>query len=109
MFETGFLSNEDCNYVTVDWGRFTESLNYPKAVASVRAVGTWTGNFIRFLASNGASLRKMHVVGFSLGAHVAGYAGAMVAGRVGRITGEMLICMVSSKPNNELCNTCFPK
>jgi len=35
-----------------------------------------------------AAFRDMHIIGHSLGAHIAGYAGKRVAG-TGRITGEL--------------------
>jgi hepatic triacylglycerol lipase len=38
-------------------------------------VGQKTANFIKFLITNGVPMGKIHVVGFSLGAHVAGYCG----------------------------------
>ena len=43
--------------------------------------------FLAFLVSEGASFDKFHVLGASLGAHVAGYVGHFTDGRIARITG----------------------
>ena len=53
-------------------------------------VGILVGQFIDFLISRGATYSQFHVIGFSLGAHVAGLAGATVTGTLPRITGTLI-------------------
>ena len=50
-------------------------------------MGKYVAEFITFLISEGASYDKFHILGASLGAHVAGYVGYYTKGKVARITG----------------------
>ncbi|KAJ3611905.1 hypothetical protein NHX12_021918 [Muraenolepis orangiensis] len=59
---------EDLNVIVVDWNHGAANLNY-------------------FTAEEGASLGAVHLVGVSLGAHLAGFVGANLKGKIGRITG----------------------
>ncbi|EFX89464.1 hypothetical protein DAPPUDRAFT_303061 [Daphnia pulex] len=85
--KNAFLNHEDCNFIAVDWETMANNANYYASAADTLPVGILTGQFIDFLISQGVTYSKLHVIGFSLGAHVAGNAGATVAGTLPRITG----------------------
>jgi len=82
-----YLLREDCNFISVDWASLATFPFYIRAVTYSTLVGEQTGNLINFLVEQGADLKDFHVIGFSLGAHVAGKAGATVNGVLPRITG----------------------
>lgn len=73
--------------ICVDWEKGALLPNYVKAAANTRLVGKQLALLIKGLVeNNGLSLRNLHLIGFSLGAHIAGFAGAEL-GNVSRITG----------------------
>jgi len=74
----------------VDWGPGSAVPNYVRAAANTRLVGRQLAKLIRSL---NVPLEKVHLIGFSLGAHVAGFAGAEL-GNVSRITGKSNISHV---------------
>lgn len=56
-------------------------------------VGRYLARFIKFLNEMDVSMQRMHVIGFSLGAEVAGFAGKSLKEwnlRLPRITGKHL-------------------
>lgn len=72
----------------MDWSRLASS-GYITAVAGVPAVGRGLGQFLNFLNGfTGVSFKNMHLIGFSLGAHIVGIAGRELNGAVARITGK---------------------
>ncbi|XP_033628973.1 lipase member I-like [Asterias rubens] len=80
------LQKEDLNVVLVDWGSGARDL-YGQAVQNIRVVGRVVAKFAQFLNTEaGTTFANMHLIGFSLGAHIAGYAGAYQPG-IGRISG----------------------
>ncbi|KAL4717360.1 hypothetical protein ACJJTC_017247 [Scirpophaga incertulas] len=82
-----YLNKEDVNVIILDWKPLARR-NYVTSVRGVPNVGQALGKFIAFLSSTtGASYSTMHLVGFSLGAHVVGNAGRQLEGKVARITG----------------------
>ncbi|XP_023226343.1 pancreatic lipase-related protein 2-like [Centruroides sculpturatus] len=81
-----FLSNGDFNVILVDWplGSF---LFFRQAVANCQVVGAEIAFLIRRLQEiNGVRPESFHILGHSLGAHIAGYAGKRIKS-LGRITG----------------------
>lgn len=73
--------------ITVDWGNGS-GFPYSEAAANTRVVGAETARLIRYLNTrHGADLDRFHLIGHSLGAHIAGYAGHRVPG-LARITGK---------------------
>ncbi|CAG9566037.1 unnamed protein product [Danaus chrysippus] len=82
-----FLGKSDVNVIVLDWRRLAIS-TYPTAVAGVPDVGKGLGRFLNFLNRvTGAPFNRMHLIGFSLGAHLVGNAGRELGGRVARVTG----------------------
>jgi pimeloyl-ACP methyl ester carboxylesterase len=80
------LSADDINVITVDWSKGNGPL-YHQAVANARVVGAEIARLINEMVKNvNANAVSFHIIGHSLGAHVASYAGERVKG-LGRITG----------------------
>ncbi|XP_054931339.1 pancreatic lipase-related protein 2-like isoform X2 [Dermacentor andersoni] len=76
----------DYNVITVDW-RGGNGLPYAQATANTRLVGAEIAVMIEKLQKVfKANVSTFHIMGHSLGAHVAGYAGERIPG-LGRITG----------------------
>uniref|UniRef100_A0A8C5X5M2 triacylglycerol lipase n=1 Tax=Malurus cyaneus samueli TaxID=2593467 RepID=A0A8C5X5M2_9PASS len=89
MFETWLDSlvsalqerEKDANVVVVDWLSLAHQL-YTDAVNNTQIVGKTIARLLDWL-----QLENVHLIGYSLGAHVAGFAGNHVHGTIGRITG----------------------
>ncbi|XP_034665232.1 phospholipase A1-like [Drosophila subobscura] len=73
-----WLSKGDYNVIVVNWDR-AQSIDYASSVLAVPAAGEKVGEMINYLHEHhGLSLDSLEVIGHSLGAHVAGYAGKKV-------------------------------
>lgn len=81
------LQNNDINVFLIDWNKIASNL-YLVAYKAVPEVGQLLGTLIRNLVNNNKlDLNKASIVGHSLGAHVAGLAGAELNGRISNIVG----------------------
>nr|XP_009666194.1 PREDICTED: lipase member I isoform X2 [Struthio camelus australis] len=85
--KTLLLTSEDINLIIVDWNRGATTLNYNTAVENTKKVAKILKNYVDQMLADGASLDSMHMIGVSLGAHIAGFVGKKYNGKLGRITG----------------------
>ena len=108
------LNRTDSNVILVDWSRGARDggslLEFPQASGNAQLVGAQTAELIKFLISNAPGSsgstdlgKRFYIVGFSLGAHVAGYAGNGGIS-LGRITGNAM--KRGSEINNPFSNSC---
>lgn len=88
----GLLNKVDCNVILAHWSKGSLP-PYVQASGNTRLVGSMIAELIKFLISRTqGSVDLFHVVGFSLGAQIAGYTGRRLgeAGlTLGRITGNV--------------------
>ena len=76
------------NVIVVDWKNGAREVNYYQAAANIRVVGAQVSQLLEiFKRVYNIDPASVHVIGHSLGAHAAGYAGEYLEG-IGRITGK---------------------
>jgi len=76
------VSKENVNVIIIDW-RGGSLPMYSQAAANTRLVGLEVARLVKTLKIDP---KKVHIIGHSLGAHIAGYAGEKIKG-LGRISG----------------------
>ncbi|KAK3855350.1 hypothetical protein Pcinc_038251 [Petrolisthes cinctipes] len=84
-----YLRYDDLNVVVLDW-LAGSGPPYTQAVANIRLIGAMLGYFLLGIQAAGVDLKRVHVVGHSLGAQMAGYTGhylSLHGATLGRITG----------------------
>lgn len=79
----------DFNVLFIDWSEGSRTINYIAAAGRVPTVGQFTASYLDFLHENSLlNFQRLSVVGFSLGAHIAGMVGKNTRrGRVQYILG----------------------
>uniref|UniRef100_W8CDP0 Pancreatic triacylglycerol lipase n=1 Tax=Ceratitis capitata TaxID=7213 RepID=W8CDP0_CERCA len=100
-----WLARGKYNVIVVDWAR-ARSVDYASSVAALSKTGKKVASMINYLNENhGMKLDEVEVIGHSLGAHVAGYAGkGTKAGLLHAIVGlDPALPLISwKKPNKRL-------
>ncbi|KAL1116739.1 hypothetical protein AAG570_005211 [Ranatra chinensis] len=85
------LKIEDSNVIVVDWEKGAQGPSYIVSAANTQLIGRQLALLIMDAINMGVPPEMIHVIGFSLGAHIAGYAGRAVRQamdvQLGRITG----------------------
>lgn len=78
----------DVNVICVDWSNGANLPNYVRAAVNTRLVGRQVAQLVNAINNAvGSNNSDFHLIGFSLGAHVAGFAGSELR-NLSRITGE---------------------
>lgn len=78
--------------MAVDWGTGARGPQYATAAANTELIGRQTGLLLLRIIKNGMDPKMIHLIGFSLGAHVAGSASEVLKTNgylLGRITGNL--------------------
>ncbi|XP_055298643.1 uncharacterized protein LOC129566587 isoform X2 [Sitodiplosis mosellana] len=84
---TALMAVEDCIVICVDWEAGASLPNYVRAAANTRLIGKQLSFLMKNLQEHKKlDLNRVHIIGFSLGAHVSGFAGSELPG-LRRITG----------------------
>ncbi|XP_037530601.1 lipoprotein lipase [Nematolebias whitei] len=82
-----YARERTANVIVVDWLSSAQN-HYVIAAQNTKAVGQKVASFIDWIEeTTNMPLDNIHLIGYSLGAHVAGVAGSHATNKVGRITG----------------------
>ncbi|CAG9829545.1 unnamed protein product [Diabrotica balteata] len=90
IITNSYLKMYDCNVILMDWHMGARGPHYPVAAANTELVGRQLGILLTNMVKKGLDPRSIHLIGFSLGAHVSGTASESLKDKgylLGRITG----------------------
>lgn len=96
-----YLDRGNYNLFFVDWSELARAPCYPSAAHNTKHAGQCIGQLINRIRDGGTE--NIHIIGFSLGAHVAGFAANHASGfQVPRITGIFNIGDVVNISHNRI-------
>ncbi|CAG7723477.1 unnamed protein product [Allacma fusca] len=79
--------DEDINIILIDWKKLATSPWYTIAAPATKLVGVTAANLLKFLMQEGlVTIDNIHIIGHSLGSHVAGNIGHELEGKCPRVT-----------------------
>ncbi|KAK3932384.1 Lipase member I [Frankliniella fusca] len=87
LIRDALLFKQNVTVVAVQWANLARGPWYDVAVANTLSVAQHLYRFLLKVEESGLDLMRVHIIGFSLGAHAAGITGSMLEQRLGRITG----------------------
>ncbi|KRT83183.1 hydrolase [Oryctes borbonicus] len=85
-----YLKIYDYNIISMDWSTAAKGPQYAQAAANTQVVGRQLGLLLEQMINLGLNPDNIHLIGFSLGAHVAACASEILKDKrilIGRITG----------------------
>jgi len=97
--------------ILVNWQKAARG-QYARAVSNAELVGRLVGKALLSMVTLGTKPSDVHVIGFSLGAQVAGFIGETLKSsglKLGRISGKYLAVLVVPCVNFEFCRKSLEK
>lgn len=92
MYFSAYLKKGRYNVILVDWSPLCALPWYAHAVLNAHIVGVYLSKFLKFIVKHGVPIKSIHIIGFSLGAEIAGFTGKDKSlGKLARITGKFRI------------------
>ncbi|XP_015373142.1 PREDICTED: pancreatic lipase-related protein 2-like isoform X2 [Diuraphis noxia] len=75
------------NVICVDWMQFSFDILYESAKINSKYIGYDIANVLKILTNNmSVGSENIHLIGHGLGAHIVGYTGKKLSGKISRIT-----------------------
>ena len=82
-----YLKKGSDNIIVVDWSDFAWG-NYVDVASKTRNISESIAKALERLVNLGLDAEKIHVIGHSLGAHIAGFMGSYLNFQIPRVTGK---------------------